>query len=91
MVGIRPATSGVTGRSGFQGAPYDLRLDHFSCRSEIRMGRHRIDDRALQPGISQPEDFLGVVDFGYRGLSCPCHRYVESLTWPCRLSRHDVR
>jgi Family of unknown function (DUF6204) len=47
---------------------YDLRLDHFSFRFEIRTASASTDDRALQRGIIKAEEFLTVMGFGYRSL-----------------------
>ncbi len=47
---------------------YDLRLDHFSFRFEICTAPDSPDDRALQLGIVQAEEFLRVMGFGYRSL-----------------------
>jgi hypothetical protein len=47
---------------------YDLRLDHFSIRFEIRIAPDGTDDRAIQLGIVQAEEFLTVMGFGYRSL-----------------------
>jgi hypothetical protein len=47
---------------------YDRRLDHFSFRLEIRTAPNSTDDRAIQLGIVQAQDFLKVMGFGYRSL-----------------------
>jgi hypothetical protein len=47
---------------------YDGRLDHFSFRFEIRIAPDSTDDRAIQRGIVQAEDFLRVMGFGHRSL-----------------------
>jgi Family of unknown function (DUF6204) len=47
---------------------YDAKIDYFSLRYRIRLESDDLDDRAVERGMSEAEQFLRVMGFHYRDL-----------------------